>query len=297
MSNTKDLSIYYYKITPKAITKEDRRLHQEELTKAFEIPNQENLENIIQTNGEVGLFEVKKRNDFTFGTFSFTQTESIPPRQNKNTKEINKLDLEEDDGLGYQTSFLFDSQTNIIVLVNRRPGVNAKSIEKFIKHNFNTPNFTLEKITNKSSMENFFKTKSYKKLKVKLASPTNINKLVDGSDLLPVEIPSLANKFEAGKLSFEFEAETKQSLNISKVREVVSYLDRQTSAELLTLTVTGNDPDVEEKTFNFLTGTINDKITVEKTRHNNFRTREVYEQLEIKFYENSIYLREVFSNK
>lgn len=295
---TTELSVYYYKVTPKATTKDDYKLYQDELTVAFQFPElNKEYENVLQTNGEVGLFsEIKKRNNLIFGTFSYTQTENIPPSQNKTTKKIKTLELDDDDGLGYQTSFLFDSRTNIIAIVNRRPGVNANSIAHFVKHNYNTPFFSLEKVTTVSSMDNFFKTSSYKNLKITLAAPTDISSFIDKSDLIPMEIASLANKFEAGKLTFEMEANTKQSLNINTVRNVVSFFDKNLFSNVKKLTVRGDDPDVEEKTFDFISGRINDKITVEKTRHNNFRTREVYEQLEAAFNENSLYLRENFSN-
>lgn len=80
------------------------------------------------------------------------------------------------------------------------------------------------------------------------------------------------------------------------VRNTVNFFKRNLFSNVKTFTIKGNDPDIEEKTFNFISGRINDKIKVERTRHNNFKTREVYDQLEEKFYQNAVYLREHFSN-
>ena len=107
----------------------------------------------------------------------------------------------------------------------------------------------------------------------------------------------ISHRFESGKINFEVTANTNESLNIGAVRETVNFFRRNLFSNVESLTVTGNDDNVEEKTFNFISNRIHDKITVEIGRHGNFRTREVYEQLELRFNENSVYLREVFTNR
>lgn len=297
MSKTKTLNVYYYKVTPK-VMEADYISAQNELTSAFLFPSDKKYENILQTHGEVGLFgdRVVRRN-LIFGTFAFTQTENIPPKQNKLSKNTKELELGDDDGLGYQTSFVFDRLTNIIGIVNRRPGVAKNSIEKFVKHNFDTPNFSLEMVATKSSMENFLRTGSYKKMSIKISNPTQIESLLDSKNETIVSLRNIVNRFESGKINFEVTANTNESLSLGAVRDTVNFFKRNLFSNVDSLTVTGNDDSIEEKTFNFISNRIQDKITVEIGRHGNFRTREVYEQLEIKFDENSLYLREVYTNK
>lgn len=205
--------------------------------------------------------------------------------------------MDDDDGLGYQTSFIFDKQTNIIAIVSRRPGVNVKSIENFIRLNFDIPIFKFERIAYKSSLDNFLRTTSYRKLKVKIANPTEITPLLDNKGLAVTEFSKLIKEFGANKISFEVTTSAKESLPINPVRNMVNNLLRVTTGNIETMEVVGNDEDVEEKVFNFISNRISDLITVEITRHGEFRTKEVYQQLELKFQLHLAFFREIYKNR
>lgn len=293
----KKLSVNYFKVIP--IGNEEEYVNaQNKITEAFKLPEEREYENVYQTYGEVGLFEKRKyKNDYIFGTFAFTQTENIPPKQNKKSKQTENLNLEEEDGLGFQTSFIFDKKTNIIAIVSRRPGVNVTSIEDFIRLNFELPIFRFERITYKSSLDNFLKTSSYRKLKIKIANPTEITPLLDNKGFAVTELSNLIKEFGANKISFEVTSTAKDSLPINPVRNVVNNLLRVTTGNVETMEVVGNDEDVEEKVFNFISNRISDSITVEITRHGEFRTKEVYQQLELKFQLHLQFFREIYKNK
>jgi hypothetical protein len=293
----KNLSVNYFKIIP-IINEEEYVNAQNKITKAFELPEDREYENVYQTYGEVGLFEKRKyKKDYIFGTFAFTQTENIPPKQNIKSKLTENLNLDEEDGLGYQTSFVFDKKTNIIAVVSRRPGVNVTSIENFIKLNFELPDFRFERIAYKSSLDNFLKTSSYRKLKIKIANPTEITPLLDNKGFAVTELSNLIKEFGANKISFEVTSTAKDSLPINPVRNIVNNLLRVTTGNVETMEVIGNDENIEEKMFNFISNRISDSITVEITRHGEFRTKEVYQQLELKFQLHLQFFREIYKNK
>jgi hypothetical protein len=293
----KSLSVNYFKIIP-IINEEEYVTAQNKIKNAFELPEDREYENVYQTHGEVGLFGKRKyKNDYIFGTFAFTQTENIPPKQNKTSKATENLNLEEDDGLGYQTSFIFDKQTNIIAVVSRRPGVNVTSIESFIRLNFDLPIFRFERVAYKSSLDNFLRTTSYRKLKLKIANPTEITPLLDNKGLAVTQFSKLIKEFGADKISFEVSTSAKESLPLNPVRNMVNNLLRVKTGNILTMEVVGNDEDVEEKVFNFISNRISDSITVEITRHGEFRTKEVYQQLELKFQVHLLFFREIYKNK
>jgi hypothetical protein len=291
----RELSINYYKIIP-LVPEEQLFESQEELKSAFHFPNDREYNSVYQTNGTVDLYGDRVvRNNYILGTFTFIQLENIPPKQNTITKNIEDLQLEETDGLGHQTSFLFDTLTNIIVVVSRRPGVNTSSIYRFVKENFDVCRFSLEFIQRPSSLENFLRTSSYKKLKVKLAHPTAIGHLI-GEDSSVNDTLDLMNKFASNKISFEVESMTRESLDIGTVRNFVNLVRSNFSENIEILRITGNDENVEEKTFDFISNRIKQKIQVEVTRFGNFRTREVYDQLVLKYSEVVVSLRNTYSN-
>jgi hypothetical protein len=291
----RELNINYFKITP-LVPDEQLFQSQEELKLAFQFPNNRAYTNVYQTNGKVDLYGDRViRNHLILGTFTFIQLENIPPKQNIITKNIEDLQLEETDGLGHQTSFLFDTLTNIIVVVSRRPGVNASSIHRFVKENFDVCTFSLEFVQKPSSLENFLRTSSYKKLKVKLAQPANINHLLreDGgvNDTL-----KLMNKFASNKISFEVESMTRESLDIGTVRNFVNVVRRNFTDNIEVLRITGNDENVEEKSFDFISNRVKQSISVEVTRFGKFKTREVYDELVSKYSDIIISLRQTYAN-
>lgn len=291
----RELSINYYKITP-LVPEEQLFESQEELKSAFHFPNDREYNSVYQTNGTVDLYGNRvTRNNFILGTFTFIQLENIPPKQNTITKDIEDLPFEETDGLGHQTSFLFDTLTNIIVIVSRRPGVNASSIHRFVKENFDVCRFSLEFVQKPSSLENFLRTSSYKKLKVKLAHPTNIDHLMN-SDNSVKDTLKLMDKFLSNKISFEVESMTRESLDVGTVRNFVDLVRRNFSENIEVLRITGNDENVEEKSFDFISNRVKQKIVVEVARFGNFRTREVYDQLVLKYSEIALSLRQTYSN-
>lgn len=293
----KNLSVNYYKVQP-IVNEEEYINAQNKVTEVFMFSEEKEYENVYQTYGEVGLFGNRKyKKDYIFGTFAFTQTENIPPKQNKNSKETELLKLEEEDGLGYQTSFIFDKQTNIIAIVSRRPGVNVTSIENFLRLNFDLPVFRFDRITYKSSLDNFLRTNSYRKLKIKIANPTEITPLLDNKGFAVTELSKLIKEFGADKISFEVSASTKESLPINPVRNVINNLIRIKTGNIQTMEVIGNDEDIEEKVFNFISNRISDSITVEITRHGEFRTKEVYQQLELKYQTHLEYFRSIYKNR
>ncbi len=190
----------------------------------------------------------------------------------------------------------FIKKTNVIAIVNRSPGVNVTSIENFFKLNFELPKFRFDRIVYKSSLDNFLKTSSYRKLKVKIANPTEIVPLIENKGLAIGEISKLIKEFNGNNISFEVSASTKESLSINAVRNVVKNLLRIKTGNISSMQVVGNDDNIEEKVFDFISNRIVDDITVEISRYGNFRTKEVYQQLELKFEEHLDFFNLVYQN-
>ncbi|NLR67404.1 hypothetical protein HGH92_24080 [Chitinophaga varians] len=79
--------------------------------------------------------DVVKRNGIYRGTFCLSQGNSLPPKV-KFGSEPQNLELDEDEGLGYYTSFFYDSDTQMIMVQYNRNGITANGIASFFKKNF-----------------------------------------------------------------------------------------------------------------------------------------------------------------
>ncbi len=293
----RNLNIYFYKVEPRFDNSEYHNT-QELLKNAFSFPNDIEYNSVHQKGGTVDLFGNRQTNDnIVFGTFTFIQTENIPPKQNLITKATEDLDLTDEEGLGYQTSFLFDKNTNIIVIVNRRPGVNISSVVKFVQNNFDLPVFRLSQVIKPSALTSFLNAPNYKKLKVKIANPSDISSLIDANNSSLKEILDANETLNSGEVSFEFKADKDESLTNTAVRNIVRFLQRNNETELKELKVWGDDGDNPNHLYDFITDRLKDFITVEVQRLGNFRIAEVYRQLREKYDEHRHMLIEVYSNR
>ncbi len=70
-SKEKTLKVHYFKVVP-IVNEEYYIKAQNEITEAFELPENKEYENVYQTYGEVGLFgSIKRKKNYILGTFSY----------------------------------------------------------------------------------------------------------------------------------------------------------------------------------------------------------------------------------
>ena len=293
----KILNLYFYKIEPKVIP-EIYYKNQEKLKKAFSFSNSKKYKPILQSGGTVDLYGKRKRKgSLIFGTFTFIQLENIPPKQNVNTKNVATLDLEDDEGLGYKTSFMFDTETNILVIVNRRPGVTLGAIKKFAEVNFKLPSFTILPIIKPSRMTEFLTTDKYKKIRFKFADPLNVTPLISSNNPSISQIMAAADALNSGEVLYEVKAEKKEFLTSKIVRSIVNIFNKNSNdIELKELKVWGDTEEVKNDLFNFVTDRLTEKISVVTLRHGDFKVKDVYAKIEAKFEKNKSALRQLWKN-
>lgn len=298
MSTKKSLNIYYYRIEPLNQNPTTFKKELKQLSSALKIENPSNSNQytaVSQTNGKTKYYGAKREVEGLFmGTFTFIQLENIPPKQDLETMRTNNLDLEESEGLGYQTAYLFDPKTNIFLLVNRRPGVTLKSIKRFLEVNFDLPEFVFVPVIRPSKLQQFLRKSDYSKITLRTADVSDKNSVLSQGETAFSQIGEGINKLAGAEISLTVKSQPKETLTKNHIVNFVSSIFRNNQIDnFKELKVWGSD-DVETETFDFITNRMMDKILVTKGRFNNFRIEEVYSELLAKFGEHKVSLRNTY---
>lgn len=293
----KKLNAYYFKVELDGMLQKTPD-QQESIIQAFSLPDSKRYGQVIQTGGNVALHGKRiRRNGIVLGTYSFIQLEEIPPKQNRITDDVKAIDLDENEGLGYYTPFLFDPSSCIIVVVSARNGVNLSAIKKFIESNFDVPKFVLSPVIEPSELIEFLRTPNYKSVKFKVAKVDNKAGLVPSGGKALEEIIDVAEKYDPGTLSYDLRAGRKGHLNTTRVRQLVEALFRHRGENVKQLVVDGTDDEDIRRHFDFVSDRLVDVIYTESHRNGNYLMDEVYAQMEENFFKKSQELRKLYGCK
>lgn len=294
---TRNLNVYYFKVQLEA--QGDPEPDQiKAIISAFSFPEDKQYRPVLQSGGNVTIHGNRvKRNGVVLGSFSYIQLEEIPPKQNKLTNVIKSIDLDEDEGLGYYSPFLFDPSSRILAFVSTRNGVNLSAVKKFTEYNFDIPKFQLTPIIEPAVLQEFLNTPNYKSVKFKVAKVDKQAGLVPKDGKAVSEIIDVAEQYDPAELTYDLKAGRKGHLNTGMVRRLVEALFSYRGDEVKQLVVDGFDEDDIRRHFDFVTDRLRDTIVIETHRMGRYAMEEVYAQLEEKFLEHSQGLRKLYGKK
>jgi len=257
---------------------------QNAINSAFTFPKKKHS-SIIYRDGTVGIYKkIKRYPNHTLGTFYYNQTENIPPGMHQSSGDTHELDLDEEEGLGYTTSFMFDLKTNIIAIESNRPGVAIGTLCQLMKKNYDLPKIEAVYVINPVEYEDFLKIERYNRLKIKFAKIQKIGDFLQSKERSIKEMRDLADKTNSGEMIINLKAPSRKgSLSnvVDIVKDALRYSDEE---ELKELVIAGYDEDNRTKKVDFFKHKISEKIYIEKQRLiGRFALKEKYEQIEEKY--------------
>jgi hypothetical protein len=285
----KKTNVYFYQIVP--LVEQKQKVTSNKLFSEIFKFKKKSFDKIDFSDGEILLSNIKSMHldRYCLGTFIYNQKSNVPPKFDGINTE--PLDLNDNQGLGYDCSFIFDSKTNIIALESKRPGVNLNALTEFIHNNYDVPQFDFSMVIIPSEYQKFLDSPSYYRIEYGIARPTNSTGLKGNSS------SSLDNTIDAmddinalnGSIVYSVGNYKTRSLNLKQIRLFVQGLLKLNKKEdfVKTLKVTGTDLDSDKsKVFDLVSNRLVENIEIEKQRINNkFFIKEKYRQLE------ALYLR------
>lgn len=294
MSDLKTTNVYYYQLFLN-----DESLKIEEKEKFLKICDKNILKKkdsyikIEHSDGYVNLYDFEERHKrYVLGTFVYNQTTNIPPSFNEVENKPTELKIGKFDGLGFDSSFIYDRKTRIIGLESKKPGTSQKSVEDFLTKNFEIPDCHFKFVVLPDEYTKFLNSNDYSRLEIDLAIPNNDMGILKPSEKNANNLLQLMQdlKGSSAKLIISNGRSKKKSLSLENVRQLAQWFYKNEKKDNLVqnLRITGVDIDTENNhIFDLISNRLITKLNITKTRTiGNFQIKSKYDQLEGDFLAN-----------
>lgn len=294
MSDVKTTNVYYYQLF---LNDESLKINEKEkLLKICDkkiLKKKDSYIKIEYSDGYVNLYDFVERHErYVLGTFVYNQTTNIPPSFNEVENKPTELKIGKFDGLGFDSSFIYDRKTRIIGLESKKPGTSQKSVEDFLTKNFEIPDCHFKFVVMPDEYTKFLNSNDYSRLEIDLAIPNNDMGILKPSEKNSNNLLQLMQdlKGSSAKLIISNGRSKKKSLSLENVRQLAQWFYKNEKKDSLVqnLRITGVDIDSENNhIFDLISNRLITKLNIKKTRTiGNFQIKSKYDQLEGDFLAN-----------
>lgn len=170
MSKFKENKFYFYQIVPVISDTDENsiKFYKKRFKKAFQF-NKQNLE-VETSEGSISALEVDvDKENFITGALVYTLESNLLPRYDPNKKKTASIDLDGFRGLGVDCAYIYDPNSMVFILENRKPGVSLNAVRELLfRQDNNLPGFEYKAICYKNSYEKFLKSGGVKSMKMKM---------------------------------------------------------------------------------------------------------------------------------
>lgn len=288
MTETKTTNVYYFQlllIENQWDEDTKRKIFQECDKEIFAGKNK--YIKIDHSDGNVNLYDLQERhNRYVFGTFVYNQTTNIPPVYNESENKPTQLKIGAFDGLGFDSSFIYDRKTRILGLESKKPGTSLKSVTEFLKKNFNILDLDFKTVVLPDEYKKFLNSNDYKRIELDLAIPNNDMGILKPSEKNASNLLELMQDLHgaSAKIVISNGRSRKKSLSEEAVRQLAQWFKKNDKGEEIakSFRVTGADIDTDNNhVFDLISNRLLTDLTVNKTRTiGNFQIKSKYDQLE-----------------
>ena len=166
---------------------------------------------------------------------------------------LDSLDLEDDEGLGEESAFLFDPQRQILVLQKNHYGVSIPAFVRYFEEIADLPGpLVADPVLHKNAYERLAQFPIYRKIEVHLAATTNLEYLRH-CDPSANRMLDLISDAEAPRASFVLSmGHHRGSLIRDWVRRIVDTLGHAAGNEVTTLRVHASDGEGHRELIDLL---------------------------------------------
>lgn len=241
----------------------------------------------MHSDGHINIHDItEKQNRYVLGTFVYNQTSNIPPSYDPKNNKPSKLKIGDFDGLGYDSSFIYDRKTRILGLESKKPGTSPRSVIEFIERNFEMPDITVKDVVLPDEYTKFLNSTEYTRLELDLAIPNNDMGILKPKEKSAKRLLQVMQDLKGmnAKIAISNGRSRKNKLSLKDVRQIAQWFYNSDKGEDIAknLRVTGIDVD-SDKThiFDLISNRLITKLTISKFRTiGNFQIKHKYTQLE-----------------
>lgn len=240
---------------------------------------------ISRPDGRIELYRQAKKtkSGLIFGTLFNNQMSDIPPSFDSETGKLSPLNLNEQQGLAFSTSFLFDPVCNVIMLESTRNAVGVSAFASFLRANLEIPSFEVAVVINPQEIQRFHEMTSIKSFEVRIARVEAGTLFSSKKNRSIGQILDSADDTNNNLLTYKLTASRGRSLNLSKIKSFVQVFRKVAQPEeVKALKVRGREEDDGPIIpVDFVEQRLKDTITVEKKRLiSDFDIQDRYEKMD-----------------
>ena len=141
------------------------------------------------------------------GIFVSTRKDGIAPAHKPGEEDFSAIQLKEDEGLAYPNAFLFDPQTNVILLEQNRSGATANNICEY----FNAIDLKLRILLTADAYQRLNNMAVIQEVEIEVATPTQIIRNEYAQNATLRDFANISNDLHATKsIKLTIKSEAKQ---------------------------------------------------------------------------------------
>jgi hypothetical protein len=245
MSNTVKMKIDFYEVE-----KNDASFEKIARDVAA-LPEEDEQRNVLISGRPARLISFKETADLIEGDIVRIRMDNLPKKASL-CGALEDLDLEDDEGIGEETAFMFIKKYSLLLLQRNRFGLTASAFSSYFEKLGSSENpIMLIPILPGDALLRLDKMQKITKFQVRVAGANNTNIIKENSDCGLSGILDLRKHFEAPYIDFSFSVGRKeQSLPIKIVKNVSRKIfnDPELSCNVSKLEITGkSDENMREK--------------------------------------------------
>lgn len=220
----------------------------------------------VHHNGDypVRLQNLVKYQDAYIGDVARIRMNDIPDKL-KLSGEREEIELDEDQGLGEISSFLYHPHTKVLMMMRNRNAVSLSAFSAYMdaKHPLNGVRYDL--ILQEEAYERLQKFKRIGRVELKVAAPGNAQ-LFDSIGVSPKGLAELMNATPRVSLSYAFSMsyDRENTLPKSIIGDIASKVMSLPLKKLedVKMVVAGNDETLEKEVIDLFTDALSEKVSV-----------------------------------
>lgn len=130
---------------------------------------------VEQGDGTVSPAKSKEINvRYVAGALIYTQKSNIPPKFDETSQKLEAVDIKGFSGLGYDSTFFYDSETMIIAIESKVPGPTLESFQNILNRNYKLDFFEIVVVTSSNDYQKFINSKGVRTVEIKMLNLSNV---------------------------------------------------------------------------------------------------------------------------
>lgn len=220
----------------------------------------------VHHNGDypVRLQTLGKHQDTYIGDIARIRMNDIPDKL-KLSGEREEIELDDDQGLGEISSFLYHAETSVLILLRNRNAVSLSAFSEYMSAKQSLHGVKYDLILQEEAYERLNKFKRIGRVDLEVAAPGNA-KIFKSLDLSPKGLADLMNTAPRVRLSYTFSMAHDRENSLPKsiigdiAAKVMSFsLNKK---EDIKMVVAGNEEDMEKEVIDLFTDALTEQVAV-----------------------------------